>query len=83
MAVSPSSALNFGFLMVRVASAARAKLLNGKLFGLALFVLGRHIIAPFTAVALQSYKVSHFSSPAEHAHIIPPIVQSPRWESDP
>jgi hypothetical protein len=40
--------------MDRMTSAARAKLLDGKLFSLALFVFGRYIIAPFTPVALQS-----------------------------
>jgi hypothetical protein len=50
----PGSTLNFGFFMDRMTSAARAKFLNGKLFSLALFVFGRHIIAPFTSVALQS-----------------------------
>jgi hypothetical protein len=48
----PTRILNLGFLVSRMTPAARAKLFNGKLFSLALFVLGRHVIAPFTPVAL-------------------------------
>jgi hypothetical protein len=46
-----------------MASAARAKLFDGKFLGLALLVLGRDIVAPFTAVALEADKISHFHSP--------------------
>jgi hypothetical protein len=46
-----------------MASAARAKLFDGKFLGLALLVLGRDIVAPFTAIALKADKISHFHSP--------------------
>jgi hypothetical protein len=46
-----------------VASAARAKFLDGKFLSLALFVLGGDIVAPFATIALQPNKISHFSSP--------------------
>jgi hypothetical protein len=49
--------------MDRMAPATWAKLLDGELFGLALLILGRDIIAPFTPVALEPDKISHFSSP--------------------
>jgi hypothetical protein len=37
--------------MHSVATAAWAKLFNGKLFGLALFILAGSVVAPFTTIA--------------------------------
>jgi len=42
-----------------MAPAAWAKLLDRKFFGLPLFVLARHVISPFTAVALKPDEISH------------------------
>jgi hypothetical protein len=55
--------LNLGFFMDSMASAAWAKLLDGKLFGLALLVLTGHIVATFASVALKSDKISHLTHP--------------------
>ena len=43
--------LDLGFLMHRMATAARAKLFNGEFLSLALFVLTRSVIAPLAAIA--------------------------------
>jgi hypothetical protein len=43
--------------------AARAELFDGELFRLTLLVFGRRVIAPFTAVALKTDQISHFSHP--------------------
>ena len=70
--------------MDRMASAARAKLLDGEFFGLAFLILGCDIITPFTPVALEPDKIPHFYSPVEqNFRLSRLIVQSPRWESDP
>jgi hypothetical protein len=42
---------------------AWAKLLDGKLFGLPLFVFAGHIIAALAAIALEPDKISHLHSP--------------------
>ena len=44
--------LNLGFFMDRMASAARAKLLDGEFFGLPLLIFAGDVVAPLTAVAL-------------------------------
>jgi hypothetical protein len=67
-----------------MASAARAELLDGKFFGLAFLVLGGDIVAPFTAIALQSDNISHFHSPLGQIFRSALLIfRSPRWESDP
>jgi hypothetical protein len=50
----PKTALNLGFFVDSMASAAWAKLFDGKLFSLTLFVFAGHVVAPFAAVALKS-----------------------------
>jgi hypothetical protein len=56
------TALNLGFFMDSMASATWAKLFDGKLFRLTLFVFAGHVITPFTAVALKPNKISHVNS---------------------
>jgi hypothetical protein len=46
--------------MDRMASAAWAKLLDGEFFGLALLILGRDIVTPFTPIALEPNKIPHY-----------------------
>jgi hypothetical protein len=46
--------------MNSMASAAWTKFLNGKLFGLALFVFAGHVVAPFAPIALKTNKIPHF-----------------------
>jgi hypothetical protein len=49
--------------MNSMASATGAKLLNGKLLSLALFVFAGDVIAPLAAIALEANKISHHCSP--------------------
>jgi hypothetical protein len=46
-----------------MASAAWAKLFNGKFFSLTLFVFTGYVIAPFAAIALKPNKISHVNYP--------------------
>src|SRR5258708_17294979 len=55
----PRPGLNLDFFMLRMAAAARTKLLDRELLGLPLLVLRGRIVAPFAAVALQPDQVSH------------------------
>jgi hypothetical protein len=47
--------------MSRVRAARRAELLDDELLSLLLFVLAGRVITPFTAIARQTYQISHRS----------------------
>jgi hypothetical protein len=54
--------LDLGFLMHRVAAAARTELLYREFFGLAFLILTRGVIPSLAAVASHSYQISHRST---------------------